>query len=200
MPIHTPLCAALAISAIFAMMPAQAQQVFYTNEPNDGWFSPYLSYEANELGQITTFGGLFQSDSFFQLSVGLATYQSDTQSGNHAYQSQFDFVNLDTAVRFGTFDKVSLYGEVGLALDEVFFDEEEDEYYDSWGGRTERMGPIDWFAGVGAGVELNNLSLKAFGRFRYLRSYEQEYLAMNYPGRTPDDTQWFTGVELSLRF
>jgi hypothetical protein len=89
-----------------------------------------------------------------------------------------------------------------VALDELVFDEEDQDYYDRWGGHYEKMGPIDWFAGVGAGIELNNLSLRAFGRYRYLRSYEQGYLAALDPWvhGQPDDGQWFAGAELSLRF
>lgn len=181
---------------------SQAQTVVYLDEPDIGWVSPYLSYEANAKGQITTLGAVFQSDAHFQLAVGLASYYSDKYPQYGMYQPEIEFLNLDTSVRFGVFDKISLYGEVGVALDELIFDEEEHDYYDRWGGHYEKMGPIDWFAGIGAGIELNNLSLRAFGRYRYLRSYEQEYLAALDPWvhGQPEDGQWFAGVELSLRF
>ncbi|WP_348732839.1 hypothetical protein [Rheinheimera texasensis] len=180
----------------------QAQTVVYLDEPDIGWVAPYLSYEANDKGQISTLGVVFQPDAHFQLAVGLASYYSDKYQATASYQPELEFLNLDTSVRFGTFDKISLYGEVGVALDELIFDEEEHDYYDRWGGHYEKMGPIDWFAGVGAGIELNNLSLRAFGRYRYLRSYEQEYLAALDPWvhGQPEDGQWFAGVELSLRF
>jgi hypothetical protein len=180
----------------------QAQTLVYLDEPDVGWVSPYLSYEANAKGQITTLGAVFQPDAHFQLALGLASYYSDKYPQHGLYQAEIEFLNLDTSVRFGTFDKVSLYGEVGVALDELLFDEEERDYYDRWGGHYEKMGPVDWFAGVGAGIELNNLSLRAFGRYRYLRSYEQEYLAALDPWvhGQPADGQWFAGVELSLRF
>lgn len=191
-------------SLILLSFPAllQAQTVIYIDEPDVGWVSPYVSYEANKLGQITTVGAVFQTDAHFQLAVGLASYYSDKSAQYGFNQPEISFLNLDTSVRFGTFDKISLYGEVGLAFDELVFDEEEEDYYDRWGGHYEKMGPIDWFAGVGAGIELNNLSLRAFGRYRYLRSYEQEYLAALDPWvhGQPDDGQWFAGVELSLRF
>lgn len=180
----------------------QAQTLVYLDEPDVGWISPYLSYEANDKGQITTLGAIFQPDAHFQLAVGLASYYSDKYRATASYQPELEFLNLDTSVRFGIFDNISLYGEVGVALDELIFDEEERDYYDRWGGHYEKMGPIDWFAGVGAGIELNNLSLRAFGRYRYLRSYEQEYLAALDPWvhGQPEDGQWFAGVELSLRF
>ncbi|ALZ75134.1 hypothetical protein [Rheinheimera sp. F8] len=186
----------------FACSSSHAHSVVYVDDPDVSWLSPYVSYEANDLGQITTLGGLFQTGRHFQLAVGVATYQSDNNGQHNGYQPELDFVNLDTSVRVGVFDNISLYGEVGLALDELIFDEEEEDYYDRWGGHYEKMGPIDWFAGVGAGIELNNLSLRAFGRYRYLRSYEQEYLAALDPWvhGQPDDGQWFAGVELSLRF
>lgn len=186
----------------FVCSPSHAHAVVYVDDPDISWLSPYVSYEANDLGQITTLGGLLQTGRHFQLAIGVATYQSDDNGQPHGFAPELDFVNLDTSVRVGVFDNISLYGEVGLALDELIFDEEEQDYYDRWGGHYERMGPIDWFAGVGAGLELNNLSIKAFGRYRYLRSYEQEYLAGYVPGSAsaPDDTQWFAGVELSLRF
>lgn len=195
---------ALLTSLVVLSFPAllQAQTVIYLDEPDVGWVSPYVSYEANKLGQITTLGAIFQTHAHFQLAVGLASYYSDKTAQYGFNQPEISFLNLDTSVRFGTFDKISLYGEVGLALDELVFDEEEEDYYDSWGGHYEKMGPIDWFAGMGAGIELNNLSLRAFGRYRYLRSYEQEYLAAlnrRVHGQ-PDDGQWFAGVELSLRF
>lgn len=197
-------CFALLTSLSVLSLPSalQAQTVIYLDEPDVGWVSPYLSYEANDKGKITTLGAVFQTDAHFQLAVGLASYYSDDYPKSGLYQPEIQFMNLDTSVRVGTFDKFSLYGEVGIALDELFFDEEEEDYYDRWGGHYEKMGPIDWFAGVGAGIELNNLSLRAFGRYRYLRSYEQEYLAALDPWvhGQPDDGQWFAGVELSLRF
>lgn len=195
-------CFALLTSLSVLSLPAEAQTVIYLDEPDVGWVSPYLSYEANDKGKITTLGAVFQTDAHFQLAVGLASYYSDDYPKSGLYQPEIQFMNLDTSVRVGTFDKFSLYGEVGIALDELFFDEEEEDYYDRWGGHYEKMGPIDWFAGVGAGIELNNLSLRAFGRYRYLRSYEQEYLAALDPWvhGQPDDGQWFAGVELSLRF
>ena len=197
-------CFALLTSLSVLSLPAvlQAQTLVYLDEPDVGWVSPYLSYEANDKGQISTIGAVFQTDAHFQLAVGLASYYSDDNPQHGLYQPEIQFLNLDTSVRVGTFDKFSLYGEVGIALDELIFDEEEENYYDRWGGHYEKMGPIDWFAGVGAGIELNNLSLRAFGRYRYLRSYEQEYLAALDPWvhGQPDDGQWFAGVELSLRF
>jgi len=195
---------ALLTSLCFLSVPAmlQAQTVIYLDEPDVGWVSPYLSYEANDKGQITTLGAVFQSDAHFQLAVGLASYYSDKHPSQGLYQPEIEFLNLDTSVRVGTFDQFSLYAEVGVALDELVFDEEDQDYYDRWGGHYEKMGPIDWFAGVGAGIELNNLSLRAFGRYRYLRSYEQGYLAALDPWvhGQPDDGQWFAGAELSLRF
>jgi hypothetical protein len=192
----------LSVIAVSVSTKLQAQTFIYLDEPDVGWVSPYLSYEANDKGQITTLGAVFQPDAHFQLAIGLASYYSDKLPPTASYRPELEFLNLDTSVRFGTFDRISLYGEVGVALDELIFDEEEHDYYDRWGGHYEKMGPIDWFAGVGAGIELNNLSLRAFGRYRYLRSYEQEYLAALDPWvhGQPEDGQWFAGVELSLRF
>ncbi len=202
MHLRLPLALLLSLCAVAFPLHSNAQTVVYLEEPDVGWVSPYLSYEANDRGQITTLGAVFQPDAHFQLAVGLASYYSDKYPQHGLYQPEIEFLNLDTSVRFGTFDKISLYGEVGVALDELIFDEEEHDYYDRWGGHYEKMGPIDWFAGVGAGIELNNLSLRAFGRYRYLRSYEQEYLAALDPWvhGQPEDGQWFAGVELSLRF
>lgn len=142
---------ALTVIALSVSTKLQAQTLVYIDEPDVGWVSPYLSYEANDKGQITTLGAVFQPDAHFQLAVGLASYYSDKYPPGSTYRPELEFLNLDTSVRFGTFDRISLYGEVGVALDELIFDEEERDYYDRWGGHYEKMGPVDWFAGVGAG-------------------------------------------------
>lgn len=192
----------LSLCTAFTPVVAQEQIWIYPTEHTVSWVAPYLSYEANETGQITTLGAIFQPDTHFQLAMGLASYFSDEHPYAGSSQADISFLNLDTSIRFGTFDKFSIYGEVGIALDELIFDEEEHDYYDRWGGHYEKMGPIDWFAGVGAGIELDNLSIRAYSRYRYLRSYEQEYLAVRDPwiDGQPADGQWFTGVEVSLRF
>lgn len=163
---------------------------------------PLLSYESSETGQISNVG--LQWGGMPGQSVAVVTSLSFFQASDRWGGSNISFTNFDTALRIGRFDDFSLYGEIGVALDELVFDEEETEEYDAFGNHYHSSGPIDWFAGVGGGIQLAFLQINAFARYRYLRSLEQEYyrepLWQQGYLPNPDPHQWFAGVELSFRF
>lgn len=177
---------------------------YHDNSSYDGGFSfrPLLAYESSDTGQITSLGMQWGGGSgdYLALVTSLSTFQAKQQFGG----DNIGFSNLDTSLRLGRFDDVSLYAEIGVALDELVFDEEEEVYYDSYGDRHRHSGPIDWFAGVGAGLQLDFIQINAFARYRYLRSLEQEYYDSTLWRQgvlpMPDPHQWFAGVELSIRF
>ena len=196
--------ALLFLSFMLNAEPYNYIQHYHDNSSYDGGFSfrPLLAYESSDTGQITSLGLQWGGGAgdYLALLTSLSTFQAKQKLGG----DNIGFSNLDTSLRLGRFDDVSLYGEIGVALDELVFDEEEEVYYDSYGDRHQSSGPIDWFAGVGAGLQLDFLHISAFARYRYLRSLEQEYhssvLWQQGYLPMPSPHQWFAGVELSIRF
>jgi hypothetical protein len=194
----------LFLSPMLAAEPLDYIQHYHDNSSYDGGFSfrPLLAYESSDTGQITSLGMQWGGGAgdYLALVTSLSNFQAKQKFGG----DDISFSNFDTSLRLGYFDDVSLYAEVGVALDELVFDEEEKDYYDRYGFHHSHSGPIDWFAGVGGGLQLDFLQINAFARYRYLRSLEQEfyssvlwqqgYLPM------PSPHQWFAGVELSIRF
>lgn len=181
---------------------AQQHDVVTEFTPSSIGIAPVAAYERSEQGQISSVGLMF-GEGHLRLVTAVARY-TGTESGRRSFSRDIDFTNFDTSLRLGVFDELSLYAEAGLALDELIADEEGKDYYDAAGNRVNRPGPLDWFAGVGAGIEQRHWSVLAFGRYRYLRSYEQEYLYL-YPYHLqrfekPEPHQWFVGIEVSLRF
>lgn len=188
----------------FCSSAAMAQQHYIVSEFDTSsiGIAPFAAYERSSQGQITSVGAIF-GEGNIRFVAAVANY-TGIENSQRDFSRDIEFTNFDTSLRVGVFNELTVYGEVGLALDELIADEEREEYYDYDGYRINKPGPLDWFAGVGAGIERRNWSLLAFGRYRYLRSYEQEYL-YNYPYylqrfEKPEPHQWFVGVEISLRF
>lgn len=194
----------LFLSPILAAEPLDYIQHYHDNSSYEDGFSfrPLLAYESSDTGQITSLGLQWGGGAgdYLALVTSFSTFQAKQQFGG----GDISFSNLDTSLRLGRFDDVSLYAEIGVALDELVFDEEEEVYYDSYGERHRHAGPIDWFAGVGGGLQLDFLQINAFARYRYLRSLEQEFYSSVWWQRgylpMPEPHQWFAGVELSIRF
>ena len=184
--------------------PALLANIYYHPDPDWGippeWqLTPTLSYEANSLGTFTNlglkWGGNSRPGSHIEL-VGNVSFYTDKKR----YSDDVAFTNFDTSIRFGVFDRFNLYGELGIALDELFTDghsynhDYEDDYRNS--------SRPDWFAGVGAGWQINWLTVNVYARYRYLESLEEQY-PWSYSNRyepVPDRYQWFSGVELSVHF
>ena len=172
---------------------------FYYN--NSVSIMPTVSYESNALGHLTNVGLIWTTDAgrpqFYQLLTNFSIYQSDDRLLPNA-----GFTNFDTSLRVGRFDDISVYGELGIALDELAFDSEIAEYYDQHGRYYRENDKVDWFVGAGAGLTLDWLQINAYGRYRYLQSLQQAYLQDPFGTLTPipDAYQWFAGVELVVRF
>lgn len=209
------ICKKLSCSAVMTTMlfliPAttlQAQpldyQHYYPRQTESQRWSvrPLLAFESSEAGQISSVG--LQWGGLPGQSVAVVTSFSFYRANQEWGGSDIGFTNFDTSLRLGRFDDFSLYGEIGIALDELAFDEEETDYYDNFGYRHRSSGPIDWFAGLGGGFQLEFLQIHAFARYRYLRSLEQQYyrepLWQQGYLPNPEPYQWFAGVELSFRF
>lgn len=202
------LCYCVALM-LFTAPSLQAQpldyiQHYHQRHADDRLFviRPLLAYESSETGQISSVG--LQWGGAPGQSMALVTSLSFYRANERFGGDNISFTNLDTSLRLGRFDDFSLYGEIGVALDELAFDEEETEYYDHYGYRHRSSGPIDWFAGFGGGLQLDFLQLNAFARYRYLRSLEQQYyhepLWQQGYLPMPEPHQWFAGIELSFRF
>ncbi|WP_333796600.1 hypothetical protein [Rheinheimera sp.] len=186
----------------------QAQPLEYRHyyprqaEPEFWSVRPLLAVESSDSGRISSVG--LQWGGLPGQSVAVVTSLSFYHAKEQWGGSDIGFTNFDTSLRLGRFDDFSLYAEVGVALDELVFDEEETEYYDNFGYRHRHQGPIDWFAGVGGGLQLDFIQINAFARYRYLRSLEQQYyrepLWQQGYLPNPEPYQWFAGIELSFRF
>lgn len=188
--------------------PTLLANIYYDSDwdmPAEWQLTPTLSYEANSVGSFTNiglkWGGNAHSGSHIELVSNLSFFNDDSP-----YNRDISFTNFDASVRFGVFDRLNIYGELGIALDELFTDDNDDDYYnDYWGGYDDpyhKSSRPDWFAGVGAGWHMDWLTVNFYARYRYLESLEEQYL-LNYFTRNeklPDRYQWFTGVELSINF
>lgn len=165
-------------------------------------WAPYVSYGQSKQGSLTTVG-LVLGDDAVRFASGVAFFDGSTKPMTTATRS-LDFTNFDVSVRFGRFDEFSLYGEVGLALDELLMDNLKHHDDTSYGQQDDTSDLPDPFVGIAAGFEQQHWSLTAFGRYRYLPSYQDEWQRLQFASREPlgkaDVHQWFAGLEFSLRF
>lgn len=161
--------------------------------------APTASYEANSLGAFTNVGLKWAAHSGQNQYVELVSQLSSFQPSDKLH-ADTSFTNLDAAVRFGMFQQINLYVELGIALDELLVDEGTREYY--YGDYERNSSRPDWFVGLGGGWRADWLSVNLYARCRYLESLEEEYLQHNFNPylAVPDRYQWFTGVELSIHF
>ena len=169
-------------------------------------FAPFISFGASDQGSITNVGSVF-GDDFIRFAAAVSYYQGDYVD-NFGPKRDLDFTNLDVSMRFGKFSDLSLYGEVGFALDEIITDvllNNDDNDFDYYSDQrdNEAKSP-DLFIGVAGGFEQKSWSLTAFGQYRYLPSFEDEYLRLTAANPNPvadaDVHQMFAGVEFALRF
>lgn len=170
--------------------------------------TPTASYEANSLGAFSNVGLKWAAYSGQNQYVELVTQLSNFQPSDKLHPDT-TFTNLDAAVRFGIFNQINLYVELGIALDELLVDDGTREYYygDDYGydynyDYDRNSSRPDWFVGLGGGWRADWLSVNLYARCRYLESLEEEFLQHNFnPNQAvPDRYQWFTGVELSIHF
>lgn len=192
------------IFSIFTFSPLLWAQTYYSPE----WqLTPTLSYETNSLGQISNAGLKWGNYAYDKQYVELVTNLSYFQPADPLHPD-ISFTNLDVSVRFGMFQQINLYAEIGVALDELFVDghrsyyDHDDYYYDYYEDRYRDSQRPDWFVGLGAGFRLDWLSINAYARYRYLESLEEQFLQHSFDRfePIPDRYQWFTGVELSVHF
>lgn len=166
-------------------------------------FAPFVSYGVSEQGTLFTAGSTF-GDDFIRIAAA-ASYFEGAEKNYFNANNTLEFTNFDVSVRFGKFSTLSVYGEVGIALDELIFDDlfdGDDNNYD-WGTEDDSQLP-DPFIGIAAGFEQAHWSVSAFARYRYLPSYEDELRTLAARSHTVvtdiDVHQIFSGVEFSLRF
>ena len=165
-------------------------------------FAPFVSFAVSDQGSITNVGSVF-GDDFIRVAAAVSYYQGNYVD-DFGPNRDLDFTNLDVSLRFGKFSDVSLYGEIGVALDEVLADNDDDDdnYYSSQQDNDSDV--PDVFIGIAGGLEQKSWSLTAFGQYRFLPSFEDEYLRLTAANPNPvadaDVHQMFAGVEFALRF
>lgn len=176
-------------------------------QSQDWRLTPTLSYETNALGNISNAGLKWGNYAYDRQYVELVTNLSHFQSADRL-NPDMSFTNFDASVRFGIFQQINLYAEIGVALDELFVDGSHRYYYDDYNvdgyyqDEYRNSNRPDWFVGLGAGWRLDWLSVNLYGRYRYLESLEEQFLLHNFDSYQPipDRYQWFTGLELSIHF
>jgi hypothetical protein len=176
--------------------------------PQEWRLTPTLSYETNALGNISNAGFKWGNYAYDKQYVELVTNLSFFQPERHLHPDT-SFTNFDASVRFGVFHHINLYAELGVAIDELFVDGgtnyyyDDDDYYGDYynDGYRDSSRP-DWFVGLGAGWQLDWLSVNLYARYRYLESLEEQFLQHNFDPyqAVPNRYQWFTGMELSVHF
>jgi len=197
----------ISIFSCLFFSPVLLANVYFHTDPDwdippEWQLTPTLSYEANSLGNITNiglkWGGNSRPGSNIELVSNFSFFADERRSNQDVA-----FTNFDTSIRFGVFDRFNLYGELGIALDELFTDGTDERYYNDYDNDDYlHSSRPDWFAGFGAGWQINWLTVNVYARYRYLESLEEQYLR-SYSNRfepVPDRYQWFSGVELSVRF
>lgn len=164
-------------------------------------FAPFVSYGVSDQGSITNVGSVF-GDDFIRVAAAVSYYQGN-YIDKFGPNRDLDFTNFDVSLRFGKFSDLSLYGEIGVALDEVLADNDDDDNYYSPQKDNDSDIP-DVFIGLAGGFEQKAWSLSAFGQYRYLPSFEDEYLRLTAANPNPvadaDVHQMFAGIEFALRF
>ncbi len=165
-------------------------------------FAPFVSFAVSDQGSITNVGSVF-GDEYIRVAAAFSYYQGNFVD-DFGPNRDLDFTNLDVSLRFGQFSAVSLYGEIGIALDEVLADNDDDDdnYYSSQQDNDSDF--PDLFVGIAGGVERKSWSLTAFGQYRFLPSFEDEYRQLTAANPNPvadaDVHQMFAGIEFALRF
>lgn len=167
--------------------------------------APFVSYGVSEEGSLAALGAVVGGDNV-RFAFAISQYEGADALG-FPRKDTVDFTNLDMSARIGVFSELSLYAEFGFALDELLLDElfSDNDSNSSFNDPYEDDSQLpDPFIGVAGGFEQQHWSLTAFARYRYLPSYEDEYLRLTAHSKTPVDEadvhQIFTGVEFSLRF
>jgi len=167
--------------------------------------APYVAYGVSGDGSLASLGAAVGGD-YVRFALAISQYDGADTIG-FPRPDNVEFTNLDVSARIGKFSDISLYAEVGFAMDELLFDDlldgdEPDNGFNNTNQHDSQM--PDPFLGIAGGFEQKHWSLTAFAQYRYLPSYEEEYLRLTLHSPTPVDApdvhQIFTGVEFSLRF
>lgn len=169
-------------------------------------FAPFVAIGVSDQGTLTNVGSVF-GDDFIRFAAAVSYYQGNYVD-DYGPNRDLDFTNLDVSMRFGKFSDLSLYGEVGFALDEIITDvllNDDDNDFDYYPNQDDNETKLpDLFIGIAGGFEQKSWSLTAFGQYRYLPSFEDEYLRLTAANPNPvadaDVHQMFAGVEFALRF
>jgi hypothetical protein len=165
---------------------------------NDASASLFTSYESNGADFISTVGlaaNLIQNDDLgVQFNTSIASAEVLASDG---YLEEYSAWQV--GVKAGYFGRVSLFVEAGFDLTEAIFndarDDEQSVIYTENGvtvyeeSNVHSRNDVDIYLGVGAGINLENLSLDGIVRWRAI---DGDYWQA--------DSEFFSGVQVSVNF
>ena len=147
----------------------------------------FFSHESSGEDTITSIGtGITivnsESNLGFQLNTSIANAEVLSDDGYIE-----DYFAWEGSVKVGLFSNISIYGEAGIDLSELLFDDYRHDRHDYY--YTRYSDDIDAYLGFGAGVQLGPLKVEAYSRVREIDSLYWEAQSEN-----------FSGVQFSLNF
>lgn len=147
----------------------------------------FFSHESNGDDSITSVGTgitIVNGDSNlgFQLNTSIARAEVLSDDG---YVE--DYFAWEGSIKVGLFSNISVYGEAGIDLSELLFDDYRHDHHDYY--HAHYNDDIDAYLGFGAGVQLGILKVEAFSRVREIDSLYWEA-----------QSESFSGVQFSLNF
>ncbi|WP_232787912.1 hypothetical protein [Paraglaciecola sp. MB-3u-78] len=154
----------------------------YANHP----FNVFIKREFNETDSIIGFGATASIGSPNSLLKGeLISSFNYAEILDDTGEMQ-DFLSLDTGVRLGVYGKAFIYIEAGFDTLELFLDDvrDDDNFYD-----PQENNQIDGYAGLGAGINAENVRIEGFVKARQI---DGDYW--------DSDKQIFYGLQFSLFF
>jgi hypothetical protein len=154
----------------------------YANHP----FNVFIKREFNETDSIIGFGATASIGSPNSLLKGeLISSFNYAEILDDTGEMQ-DFLSLDTGVRLGVYGKAFIYIEAGFDTLELFLDDVRDD--DNFNDPQENN-QIDGYAGLGAGINAENVRIEGFVKARQI---DGDYW--------DSDKQIFYGLQFSLFF
>lgn len=154
----------------------------YANQP----FNIFVKREFNGTDSITGVGATMSVGSTYSSIKGEFVSSLNYAEVLDDRGGMQDFLSLDTGVRLGFYGKVFFYIEAGFDAFELILDDDRDDdyFYDD-----QENNSIDGYAGLGAGINAENMRIEAFVKARQIDGDSWD-----------SDKQIFYGLQVSLFF